>query len=412
MSRESVAMTESRICLPVLAWLAMVTGLLPGMVLAAGLPFEVSYTEAATPGETVRVRLASKEASEAKSVIFPGGPEVPFDDSGEAILRVPEETPVCSNLDIAVITRNGERHPLPAIAVVPESSQFGRTELVTGLAPIASPEGGPVVLPMRVPAPYRINGWPEISKQPFLDGPWPADGGFFLRVIDPERPGVYSSPIWFSPLIGREETYADYRFDANSRRLVDRWKRMPSREAGEAIRPLDNGLPVLRLPARKSIQFDADDLPTGPVTLSLWIDPMNRGKEQVIRASTMLTLGIDGEGRLHARRSDDARSDCRATAAEPLQPGVWQHVAAVFDGKKLIIYQNGKATGSVPCSGRKSSSRELYEKLGTANDGRAPFIGMIGAYAVYNRALPASIVSKLATAFDNSFPADPTSTPQ
>lgn len=385
----------------------LLAGLLAGTVCAAELPFDLSYPSAATPGETVRMRLTGGDGSTAKAVTL--GRQEEDVTNGEAVLHVPEQAVPGTSLPVTVITHDSERHPLPAVAIVPESSRFGRAPLITGLPPLPAPASRRVALPARVPNPHRVNGWEPVTASAFLDGPWPAEGVFFVRAVQADGRAAYSDPIWLAPLIGREETYVDYQVDVAGRQLADRWERRPSRAAGEAVVRREDGLAVLRFPARQPVAMDIDDMPSGPLTLSIWLRPLDAGKEQIVRASPMMTLGIDRAGRFYARRLDEMRNECRATSGSPLQPGAWQHVAAVFDGAAVRLYLDGRETASAPCSGRKSVPRRSYETLGALNEGRQPFIGEVAACAVYNRALPAATLHELAASFHDSFPAPTTS---
>ncbi|AHF91078.1 laminin [Opitutaceae bacterium TAV5] len=219
--------------------------------------------------------------------------------------------------------------------------------------------------------------------------------------------GVSSAALPPEPVSGssvsKEETFVDYIFDAERQVLRDRWGRQPDRPA-PGIAPVaeTGGAPALRPQAGKPVRLTGLDLPAGPLTLSLWVRPDAplSGAPQVIRASgSVLTLGIDGQNRYQVTRSDDDRRPQSATAAEPVGPGRWQHLAATHDGVTLALYVDGRLVATQSCRGRKTSHSDSGEALGSRGDGSNPFRGLIAAYAVYNRAFTAAEIAALARSF-------------
>jgi len=369
---------------------------------AAPLPFDVSYPQAAAPGEDVRIAIGGDDAED---VLCWNGLDIPLAGKRTVEVIVPSDAAPGTDMALSLQTKDGEKHPLPALAVVPLSSRFGRDSLVTRQAPLPGSSSTPLptVLPVRAGGDYCVNGFRTVKRGPYISGPWPFDGPFFFRRVEP---GAYSDPVWLRPIVSSKDTIADFGFDAERGRLFDRWERRLPIDAAGLIATRD-GLGFLAGPAGREIGFAVTDLPSGPLTLSCWIFPEGKRGPQIIRASSMLSLSLDTAGRYSAGRADDSRQPRAATAPTPAEIGHWQHVAAVFDGMAIRLYQDGRPVAETPCSGRKSSSRPDYETLGAGKGGRNPFTGRIGGYAVYNRALSPDEIAALAEAFRSAAPPSP-----
>ncbi len=361
------------------------------------LSFDVAYPQASTPGERISVEILGDRLGQA-DVLRCGRLEVALGGEKVMDLVIPEDAAPGSNLPMSLKTKDGIEHLLPALAVVPESSSFGRDRLITRQPPLANGNPAPAVLPLRVGGDFCINGFNAIHSGPCFNGPWPSEGCFFLRTVD--HSGRYSAPFWFRPVVSRDETLADFGFGSEGPQLVDRWRRHALLPVEGAVK-IQAGLPVLVGPVRKPINFTVNDLPAGPLTLSFWLRPGPASKLQVIRASGILAVGIDDSGCYFAKRSDDSRNPRIATSAVKAADR-WQHVAAIFNGVAVLLYVDGQQAAMEACDGRKSATRDRCENLGSEDGGKNPFVGQIGAYAVYNRALPLETVRELSEAFHNS----------
>lgn len=84
------------------------------------------------------------------------------------------------------------------------------------------------------------------------------------------------------------------------------------------------------------------------------------------------------------------------TSAGVVTPGVWQHIACVWDGTNRIIYKNGVAVDTVAGTPTFSSSGGNVS-LGRRNEagGGLYFNGKIDEVRMYNRALTASEIKQL-----------------
>ena len=81
-----------------------------------------------------------------------------------------------------------------------------------------------------------------------------------------------------------------------------------------------------------------------------------------------------------------------------LQPGVWTHIAGVYDGNYMIIYQNGLEVARTEKSGTIDQNPQIPVWIGS-NPTVAiskPFDGIINQVLVYNRALNPNEISALA----------------
>ena len=85
-------------------------------------------------------------------------------------------------------------------------------------------------------------------------------------------------------------------------------------------------------------------MPTGPFTVELWIKPEAKG--------TGMALFIDASGitlSLNSRLQPEFLrhghiAPASVRSPEPVSAGKWTHIAAVYDGKSLQLWQNGRKT--------------------------------------------------------------------
>jgi hypothetical protein len=74
-----------------------------------------------------------------------------------------------------------------------------------------------------------------------------------------------------------------------------------------------------------------------------------------------------------------------------IQPGVWQHVAMVWNGKQALLYVAGQQVGEFACVGRKVSGNHLLVGRDSATS-TSFFRGAIDEARLYNRAMSATDV--------------------
>ena len=66
--------------------------------------------------------------------------------------------------------------------------------------------------------------------------------------------------------------------------------------------------------------------------------------------------------------------------------GGWHHLAAVWDGKIIYLYIDGKETRVTPCAGELGTNvRDVY--IGSRNGGERFLIATVDEVRIYNRAL-------------------------
>jgi len=81
-----------------------------------------------------------------------------------------------------------------------------------------------------------------------------------------------------------------------------------------------------------------------------------------------------------------------------LQPGVWYHVAATYDGSTMRIYKDGVEVVSTGKSGAVAIDPTVSVAIGNQPDGAGerPYDGLIDDVRIYNRALTQIEISALA----------------
>lgn len=182
-----------------------------------------------------------------------------------------------------------------------------------------------------------------------------------------------------------------------------------------------------------ALQFDGvDDRVAVPaldvqgtnMTLTAWVNPdtFNVPDARIISKATgtaaddhawMLSTIQDGSSfRLRFRVSTNGSTATLVAPLSLLTPGVWTHVAGVYDGAEMIVYQDGVEVGSAPLVGSLTSLPTVPVAIGDQPVGlRRPFDGALDDVRVYSRALSATEVAALAEtppeAVDDSETVDP-----
>lgn len=138
-------------------------------------------------------------------------------------------------------------------------------------------------------------------------------------------------------------------------------------------------------------------------TISAWIYPITFGESSSGRivdkgTDTSSTNGYN----LRIVQSDASlqfslSGSTRITAAGVISSGVWQHVAATFDGSTMRLFVNGStvATSSVATLGPNVSGVVRIGNRATGTD--RSFEGYINNVGIYSRALAPSEISSLYT---------------
>lgn len=105
------------------------------------------------------------------------------------------------------------------------------------------------------------------------------------------------------------------------------------------------------------LTFGPLNMPAGPVTLELWINPADNDKPAVIcdQKGAALGLAIMHDRTLRLMRVDINRKAVMLNGQIVLKPKQWHHVVCVYDGRAINLYVNGQADGQpVACRGLRT----------------------------------------------------------
>jgi hypothetical protein len=99
-----------------------------------------------------------------------------------------------------------------------------------------------------------------------------------------------------------------------------------------------------------------------------------------------------------------------------LKTGVWTHVAAVYNGKHMILYKDGQEVGRMSKSGSidQSSTAPVWIGANPTSASSRPFDGIIRSVVIYEQALDESDIAALANGVlpvDSPVPVPATNTP-
>jgi hypothetical protein len=97
-------------------------------------------------------------------------------------------------------------------------------------------------------------------------------------------------------------------------------------------------------------------------------------------------------------KTDGQTSELKAnTATGQIEPGVWTHAAAVWDGAAMKLYKNGMDVGTLDKGGTLSTNPDANVAIGNqpvGTDAR-PWDGLIDDVQLYNRGLSADEILSL-----------------
>ena len=122
-------------------------------------------------------------------------------------------------------------------------------------------------------------------------------------------------------------------------------------------------------------------------TILCYVDPDN---------DTPYGMYLDPQGRLYAQLGGVQTAGIPADQTVPR--GVWTHVAAVYDGKKMRLYQDGVEVGSLAKNGGIDTNPDVPVWIGDnpPDAGSRPFYGTIDDVQIFDRALEPADVAELA----------------
>ena len=136
-------------------------------------------------------------------------------------------------------------------------------------------------------------------------------------------------------------------------------------------------------------RFDGDDnitltsraFPHGPVTIEMWVRPEEGKRTLFAVAGTRLSLSPDMK--VCFERTPEGGKKAGLLSSEPVPAGTWTHIAAVYSGKSLELFFNGKAVGKVP-AGAFTFGVNAIPVIGNA-PGKAEggFKGDMAGFALY-----------------------------
>ncbi len=120
-----------------------------------------------------------------------------------------------------------------------------------------------------------------------------------------------------------------------------------------------------------------------------------REDDHILMLSGYLRSGIT---RLRMRLKTDNSSDTLTLVASDgeINLNEWTHVAAVYDGQHMILYQDGVEVGRRAKTGAVFMDSRINTEIGRNPDGQRPFDGLMDDVMVYQRALSAEEVAALA----------------
>jgi len=98
-------------------------------------------------------------------------------------------------------------------------------------------------------------------------------------------------------------------------------------------------------------------MPPGPATVELLLRPADTERMQTVVDSSepVLSLMLAPGGTLRLQRVNQQREVVTLAGQKPLQAGAWHHVVAVFTGRSLRLYVDGKQDGpEIPIHGLRS----------------------------------------------------------
>ncbi len=253
---------------------------------------------------------------------------------------------------------NGEI-PLPEMMRSPEDGYLVRLTDVSGRIGFSNP------------AVHRRAGMEAKSRQPVIvtgsdfDENWPLWQERISRLRHPEIRRIEATEadlFAFSYPFNREEAgllvsdsgwAVPARLGRRERRETEpQWVETDGPGGGRrTVLSFDGGVNVVAVAVRS--------MPYGVFTLEMWVRPEAKGADMVLfydRADLCFKLDAALRPVLRRRKTE-------VTADRPVEAGKWSHLAAVYDGRTLAIYRDGRRVAgtaaetfsnpvnSVPCIG-------------------------------------------------------------
>ncbi len=146
------------------------------------------------------------------------------------------------------------------------------------------------------------------------------------------------------------------------------------------------------------------------MTISAWIKAdtlthLRRRDARIVSKATgtatqahywmLSTIKLGSETALRYRLKTNA-STKTLIATSALTTNTWIHVAAVYDGSQMRLYQDGVQVGSTSKTGTIDQNAAVSAWIGRNPGGKRPFDGLIDDVQIHSRALSASEIADLA----------------
>ena len=313
---------------------------------------------------------------------------------------------------------------MPPVAIAGPDFVWPRGRLVTlnGSASF-DPDGDDAAL---------VDNWVQTGGPALLPG---FDGGDFLSFFNPVRVGIYTFRLDASDGSSTSSDEVTIRvvpcLDEVLDGLAARWKlnKGSGSLAGDSSPGADHGTIEgadwiaggPRVSDAFSLDFDGQndrvsipefDASGSALTVSIWIRPDDFGTSDARLLSKasgqnandhdlMLSTIADGPSQhvLRARlRTSGNTLELRAPSTSPLAAGVWQHVAMVYNGSTLRLFQNGLEVAQMPMSGDLTFDPSRTLAIGNQPEGAGDraFDGQLADVRSYGRALSLAEVQQLA----------------
>lgn len=167
------------------------------------------------------------------------------------------------------------------------------------------------------------------------------------------------------------------------------------------------------------IEMEPFDVIGGGITLAAWVRPddfsfddgriISKATEWGTNDHFWMLSTIEGNHVLRFRlKTDDGQGTAMLIATSGgLEAGKWQHVAAVWDGSNMLLYQDGEEVGSTAKGGAAVAtddsvsvgigSQPLDAFNADPNHAKLPFDGLMDDVLVYDRALSEDEINQLAS---------------
>ncbi|MFP4057061.1 MAG: family 16 glycoside hydrolase [Candidatus Brocadiia bacterium] len=151
------------------------------------------------------------------------------------------------------------------------------------------------------------------------------------------------------------------------------------------------------------------------LTLAAWVRPERfdhiRGRDgRILSKATgvaeqdhfwmLSTWGVGKAVRLRFRIKTDGSTTTLVAGSGDLRPGVWTHVAAVYDGSRMALYKDGQLVGTTPKKGTIDADPQVPVWIGDnpPEPGSRPWAGLIDDVRIYPCALSRAHVAALCQA--------------